>query len=223
MEPQIIFVKNVFRGKLDVLIGGSSEQTTNNDLYVQGIGYSSDALISNLESAQTVFPSYDNSLYKYEAAFARINYNWPDKYIVMLSGRRDGSSRFGPGKQFGNFGAVSGAWLFTNENFLKNKIPFLSFGKLRGSYGTTGNDQIGNYMFYDSWSPINYTRPYDGTNPIAPTQLFNPNFQWEVDKKLEFALEMGFFNDRIDFSANYFRNRTGNELVMVPLLGTNRI
>ncbi|MEJ0080934.1 MAG: hypothetical protein WDM78_08305 [Puia sp.] len=153
--------------------------------------------------------------YKYEAVFGRINYNWEDKYLINLTGRRDGSSRFGSGKQFGNFGAIGAAWIFSNENFIQKNFDFLSFGKIRGSYGTTGNDGIPDYQYLDLYS-VTYT-PYGGIHGLSPTNLANPSLVWEIDKKLEGGLELGFLKDRIFITANYFRNRSGNQLVVTPV------
>ena len=66
---------------------------------------------------------------------------------MNLSYRRDGSSKFGPNYKWGDFGAIGAAWIFSNESFIKNALPFLSFGKLRTSYGITGNDQIADYQY----------------------------------------------------------------------------
>src|SRR5690606_38736367 len=100
----------------------------------------------------------------------------------------------------------------------KNNISFLSFGKLRGSYGTTGNDQIGNYRFLDTYIPSGLT--YQGIQGLQPVQLYNPDYGWEVNKKLEAALELGFFKDRISVTTSYYRNRSSNQLVGIPLPGT---
>src|SRR5690606_32425633 len=124
-------------------------------------------------------------------------------------GRRDGSSRFGSGKQFENFGAVGLAWIFSEEGGIKKAIPFLNFGKLRGSYGTTGNDQIPDYGFYNSY------QTYLGG--LISTGLTNPDYAWEVNKKLEAALELGFFKDRIHMETSWYRNRSSNQLVNYPL------
>lgn len=86
----------------------------------------------------------------YNSIFARLGYNWKHKYFINLTGRRDGSSRFGPEKHFANFGAIGGAWILSEEKFLKNKLPSLSFAKIRGSYGITGSDQIGDYGYLDA-------------------------------------------------------------------------
>jgi hypothetical protein len=159
----------------------------------------------------------DETQYKYQAIFARVNYNWQQRYIVNLTARRDGSSRFGPGNQFANFSAIGAAWLFSNENFLKNTSWF-SFGKIRMSYGTTGNDQIGDYQFLNTYTTSGVS--YNGTVGLQPSRLFNPDFGWEINKKLEFAIEVGFFNDRIFTTASWYQNRSSNQLVGIPLPGT---
>src|SRR5690606_24845032 len=123
------------------------------------------------------------------------NYQFQNKYIVNLTGRRDGSSRFGPNKQFANFGAIGAAWIFSKENFLKGKSWF-SFGKLRGRFGVTGSDLIGDYQFLDSYQVSSYQ--YAGSSGLYPSRLFNPNFSWEKTQKLEFAAELGFLKNRLN-------------------------
>jgi hypothetical protein len=184
-----------------------------------GYGFASNSLINNLASANTVFTfTSDETVYRYQAFFGRINYNWQKRFIVNLTGRRDGSSRFGPGKQFAVFGAVGAAWLFSNENFLKNSNTIISFGKLRASYGTTGNDQIGDYQFLNTYTSSG--TPYQGTIGLNPIRLFNPNFGWEINKKLEVAFETGFFRDRIFLTTAWYLNKSSNQLVGIPLPGT---
>src|SRR5690606_21231497 len=99
----------------------------------------------------------------------RLNYKLKDTYIINLTGRRDGSSRFGPDKRFANFGAIGLAWLFSNEDFLKQS-KVLNFGKLRASYGVTGSDQIGDYQYLNTYS-VN-ANTYNGITTLQPTQLF---------------------------------------------------
>ncbi len=122
--------------------------------------------------------------YKYNGFIGKITYNWQNKYIVNLIGRRDGSSRFGANQQFGNFGSVGTAWIFSNESFFK-QLSFISFGKLRASYGTTGSDQIGDYGYFGTYqgSP----NPYDNTVGFAPVRIANPFYSWEVSKKKDIA------------------------------------
>src|SRR5690606_9431296 len=100
----------------------------------------------NLASAGTINNRSNNFIdYKYVSAFGRITYNVQDKYIFNATVRRDGSSRFGPDNRFGNFYSIGGAWLFSEEDWFGKDSGFLSFGKLRASYGLTGNDQIADY------------------------------------------------------------------------------
>ena len=218
VEPQINWEKEYGMGKIGVLFGGTFQNQNSSRLYQFANGFTSNSLIYDLASASTVRVLYsDNALYKYQAFFGRINYNLKDRYLLNLTGRRDGSSRFGPGKQFATFGAVGMAWLFSKENFLKENT-WLSFGKLRGSYGTTGNDQIGDYQFLNTYTSSGVL--YDSNVGLQPSRLFNPDFGWEINKKLEAALEVGFLQDRLFLTAAWYRNRSSNQLVGVPLAGT---
>lgn len=218
VEPQIHWEKEMGMGRIGMLLGGSFQNQNSSRLYQFANGFTSNSLIYDLASASTVRVLFsDNALYKYQAFFGRINYNWDDRYILNLTGRRDGSSRFGPGKQFANFGAVGMAWLFSKESFLQEN-SWLSFGKLRASYGTTGNDQIGDYQFLNTYTSSGVL--YDSNVGLQPSRLFNPDFGWEVNKKLEAALETGFLNDRLFLTAAWYQNRSSNQLVGVPLAGT---
>lgn len=218
IEPQLNWEKKLSIGKFGILLGGTFQQTTTSRLFQSGTGFSSNSLIYDLASATTkrVILS-DETIYKYQAFFARINYNWHDRYIINLTARRDGSSRFGPKNQFANFGAVGVAWLFSNENFLKNS-SWLSFGKLRSSYGTTGSDQIGDYQFLNTYNSPSTN--YQNIIGLQPIRLYNPDFGWETNKKLEAALELGFFADKIFLTGAWYRNRSANQLVGIPLPGT---
>ncbi|PAM94652.1 SusC/RagA family protein [Flavobacterium sp. IR1] len=218
IEPQLNWEKNIFRGRIGLLLGATFQQQNSSQLVQLGTGFTSNSLIYDLASATTkqVVLSAE-TLYKYQAFFGRINYNFKDRYILNLTARRDGSSRFGPGNQFANFGAVGAAWLFSNEGFLKNS-SWLSFGKLRGSYGTTGSDQIGDYQFFDTY--ISSGATYQNIIGLQPSRLFNPDFAWETNKKSEAALELGFFADRIFLTVAWYQNRSSNQLVGIPLPGT---
>ncbi|MBP4137247.1 SusC/RagA family TonB-linked outer membrane protein [Flavobacterium geliluteum] len=218
IEPQVSWVKQLGLGKLDLLAGATFQSQTTTRLFQSGTGYSSNSLIYNLASAKYVNVLLnDETIYKYLAFFGRVNYNFDKRYIINLTGRRDGSSRFGPGNQFATFGAVGVAWLFSNENFLKNS-SWISYGKLRSSYGTTGSDQIGDYQFLNTYSTTGIN--YDGTVGLEPTRLYNADFGWETNKKLEAALELGFFQDKIFTTVSWYQNKSSNQLVGVPLPGT---
>jgi TonB-linked SusC/RagA family outer membrane protein len=215
VEPQVSYKVELGGGILTALLGETFHENKTNAQFTGAEGYVSDALLEDIQAASTIHAQSNKSQYKYNAFFGRVNYNWRDKYLMNITARRDGSSRFGPGKQFGNFGAIGGAWIFSKEEFIQGLLPFLSFGKIRGSYGTTGNDQIGDYRFLDLYATTNY--PYQGTQGLYPQSLFNPELAWEIDKKLEVGLELGIWKDRIIIQANIYRNRSGNQLVSSPV------
>jgi TonB-linked SusC/RagA family outer membrane protein len=217
-EPQLTWETKISQGKLNLLLGSTFQNQSTDQLVQSGAGFPSNSLIYNLAASTTVRAITDTeTLYKYQAFFGRANYNWKDRYILNLTARRDGSSRFGPGNQFAAFGAVGAAWLFSNERFFKES-RWLSFGKLRSSYGTTGSDQIGDYKFLDTYSVSGVL--YNGIVGLQPTSLYNPNFAWETNKKLELALETGFMGDEIFFTAAWYQNRSSNQLVGIPMAAT---
>jgi TonB-dependent starch-binding outer membrane protein SusC len=215
IEPQINYNKQIGKSALSGLIGATFQGAYSNYTNTSATGFSSDALLQDVQAASSVYVRSNGSEYKYQAVYGRLGYNWADKYLINLTARRDGTSRFGPGKQFGNFGAVGAGWVFTNEDFIKRNLPFISFGKLRASYGTTGSDQVQDYQFIDTYSPT-YV-PYGNSPGLQPNNLFNSVLAWETTKKLEGGIELGFLNDRITVSASFYRNRSGNELVQTPV------
>jgi TonB-linked outer membrane protein, SusC/RagA family len=215
IEPQIEYQKRVSKHFFHFLVGSTLQRDLNDRTLITGTGYVNDNLIESISAATTRNASDAFNEYRYAAIFSRLNYRFDNKYLVSLNARRDGSSRFGPGRRFGNFGSVGLGWLFTEENLLKNKIQFVSYGKLRGSYGVTGNDATSDYQYLSRWQTTLYT--YDGTLGYIPQNLFNPSLSWASTKKLEVALELGFLKDRILLNAAYYKNRSGDQLVSYNL------
>jgi TonB-linked SusC/RagA family outer membrane protein len=216
IEPQADYTVKLGPGRLQALVGGTWQRNKSNSLWLSANNYTNDALLGSIAAAGTITVSNTRDAeYKYQSVFGRLNYNLSEKYIINGTFRRDGSSRFGPNNRFGNFGAVGVAWLFGQEPFVKNTLPFLSYGKLRGSYGVTGNDQIGDYQYLSTYTSTFYN--YQGQPGLYPTSLANPDYSWERVRKLEAAIELGFVEDRILLTAGYYQNRTGNQLVSYVL------
>lgn len=217
IEPQIEYVKNIKTSRLQVLLGSTFQQNTMSNSFQSGKGFLSDDLLGYLGAVTdpaNIVAKNSFSQYKYMSVFGRINFNVKSSYILNLSGRRDGSSRFGVDNRFGNFGAVGAAWIFSNTHFISKTLPFLSYGKLRASYGLTGNDKVGDYRFLDTWS---FTTGYQNSGALSPTALFNGEFGWENNRKFETSVELGFLKDRILMSVTYYRNRTDNQLLNYKL------
>ncbi|WP_116789516.1 SusC/RagA family TonB-linked outer membrane protein [Flavobacterium psychrotrophum] len=219
IEPQLNWTQSLGSGTLNVLLGSTSQKQADSQLVHMAEGFTSNALIYNLSAATLLFALRDTeTVYKYNAGFARVNYNWKEKYFINLTGRRDASSRFGPERRTANFGAIGAAWIFSQEALLMDNVHFLSFGKLRASYGSSGNDQIGDYQYLNTYG-IGSSN-YSGVVGLNPTRLYNPDFGWEKNTKFEAALELGFLNHRIFATASWFRNRSSSQLVGIPLPAT---
>jgi hypothetical protein len=216
IEPQLEYNVTLGKGKLDALLGTTIEDNVQNMNNILASGFPSDNVLSAAGFATTVTAQTSLVEYRYQALFARLNYAWDNKYLLNITARRDGSSRFGPDKQISNFGAVGAGWIFSDENFIKKSVPFLSFGKLRGSYGVTGNDQIGDYQYLDNYGS---GLAYQSQVSYTPSRLFNADYSWEITKKLEGAIELGALSNRINLTVDYFRDRSGNQLVSYTLPG----
>jgi TonB-linked SusC/RagA family outer membrane protein len=222
VEPQAEYATSFGKSRLDILGGATYQSQRNNGYSFTVNGYTSDEFLGSMVGIPAnafINPASVFNEYKYQAFFGRVNYNYDDKYVLNLSGRRDGSSRFGPNYRFSNFGAVGGAWLFSSEDFMK-AIPVVSFAKLRASYGITGNDKIGDYKYLDAYSSYLLYPTYANLTAFTPSALFKPDLHWEKNLKLEVALETGFLKDRILFSASWYRNRSSDPLVQYPLPNT---
>lgn len=215
VEPQAEYQNEWGKSKLEVLIGTSFQEEKTNGSIAYASNFSSDALLNSPSAAGSILVHNNNSLYHYQAVFGRINFNWGDRYLLNLTGRRDGSSRFGPDRQFSNFGAIGAAWIFSKTAFIREVLPLLKYGKLRGSIGTTGNDQIGDYQFLNTYSSSIY--PYQGQIGLVPTQLSNPDYSWEKNRKSELGIELGFIDNRLTAMVSYYRNRSSNQLINYTL------
>lgn len=214
-EPQLHWSKKWKNNSLNLIVGSTFQKQTFDRYGLIGIGFPADRFMNNLSAANTLIVTNENKIeYTTQSIFVRINYNLNDKLFFNLTGRREGSSRFGPENKYGNFGAIGTAWLFSE----KLKLHWLDFGKLRSSYGLTGNDQIGDYQYLHNFI-INDDR-YDDYIGLLPTRLFNPNFKWEENKKWEVAVDLGFFQNKLSTTLAYYNNRSSNQLIQNPLPGT---
>ncbi|WP_240663368.1 SusC/RagA family TonB-linked outer membrane protein [Mucilaginibacter limnophilus] len=219
IEPQINFNKSIGKGEFTALVGGTYQKTTTYSFQTQAYGYSNDAFLNSINGASSLTPFDQAGLIKYVALFGRLKYVYDQKYIIEFSGRRDGSSNFGPGNQFGSFGSIGAGWIFSEAALFKKALPFISFGKLSGSYGTTGSDASSGYKFQALYSAFPYgnTTPFQGIKQNIPINLYNPDFKWATKRSINIALDLGFLNSRLSVNATYYRDREGDQLVEYPL------
>ena len=160
---------------------------------------------------------------KVSSFFARVNYSYKDRYLVAASLRADGSSNFAEGNRWGYFPSVSVGWRFSEENFMQSLQDVISNGKLRLSYGQTGNSNVGNRAM--SFYGVGYNNVFGSTSVkgVYLTQLGNPDLTWETSKEWNLGLDLGFFNNRINMTAEYFHRNVSNLLATRPLLSYNEV
>lgn len=150
---------------------------------------------------------------------ARVNYDYDNRYLLSVTARRDGSSKFGENNRFGFFPSVSMGWVISNESFFKTSA--INFMKIRASWGQNGNDRIGAYQFT---SVVNTGQNYTFgttetiTNGSAPVTASNPNLRWETVVQSDLGIDMGLFNDRLTITTDIFLKQTKDMLVTIPIL-----
>ncbi|GAB2496246.1 TonB-dependent receptor [Algoriphagus taiwanensis] len=151
------------------------------------------------------------------SVFSRFTYNYKGKYLFTAAVRGDGSSRFGSNNRWGVFPSTSAGWVLSDEDFLANNKT-LSFAKLRASFGVTGNNNIGNFTQY---ALVNNTVNVAFGNNVIPgaavTTLDNPNLGWETTAQFDIGFDLGFLDDRISFTYDYFVKNTTNLLFAVQI------
>ena len=177
-----------------------------------GVNFASDDL-QTLASAGTITAATSNlTEFAFLSYFGRANYTFRDKYLVKLSARYDGSSRFGANNRYGFFPAASVGWIASQEDFLSN-VKNLSFLKLRASYGETGNAEIGNFASLGLFG----TEAYRGEPGLKSTQLGNEDLKWERTNQLDIGVEFGFLENRISGEIDYYSKETNDLLLAQPL------
>jgi TonB-linked SusC/RagA family outer membrane protein len=148
--------------------------------------------------------------------FGRANLNLAERYLASASLRADGSSRFGPNNRYGVFPAFSLGWVITQEPLLSglNRLGSL---KLRGSWGVTGNQGIGNNSFRATYGSANYGK----VGGISPTNFGNPNLKWEQTKETDVGFDWTMLDGRVGFVGDYYKKNTSNLLVSRPITSTS--
>jgi TonB-linked SusC/RagA family outer membrane protein len=217
VSPNVEYSMKLFgKGDLNVKAGGRVDNKLSTMNEIHGEGFASDALLSNPSVGSKVTTSYGSTPYRALGAYAIVKFIWDQKYIVNLNGRRDGSTKFGDGKKFGNFGSVAAAWIFSEESFFKKLAPFFSFGKLRASTGLIGGDAIGDFAYLSKYTAGSGT--YFNRTGLTVGSIANPALSWEKNRNSEIGIELGFLNDRIFAEVSTYRNMARNQLIGQPMV-----
>ncbi len=210
---------NTFAEKHDVdaTFGMTFQKSDATYNQVTGLEYPSNAYQKIIAAARITGGSSSASNFSFLSYFGRANYRFADKYLLSVSGRVDGSSRFGANNRYGFFPAASVGWLISEESFMQG-IPTLSLLKLRASYGITGNAEINNFASYGLYSG---SSGYAGVPGQSPSQIENPDLRWEQTAQSDIGLEYGLFDGRISGEIDYYIKNTRDLLLNVNVPGTS--
>lgn len=206
--------------RLKALVGYSYQQFNNENVNAGNEDFLMDSfLYHNLAAGDYAKPTVGsgaskNSLGSY---FARVNYQYENKYLLEATLRADGAGNFDKDHRWGYFPSVSAGWVITEEKFMENTRDWLSNMKLRASFGQTGNSNIGNriYTFYSKSAASNHQYVFGSTlmGGVYASELGNPNLTWETTTEFNVGLDLGFLKDRIRLTAEYFSRRITDILV----------
>ena len=158
--------------------------------------------------------------HRLSSLFARMSYNYDERYMAQFTVRRDGSSRFGSDNLYGTFPSFSLGWNIMNEKFMEPTHNWLSNAKLRFSWGKNGNENIGDFA-YTTLTSMGYDY-YFGTNSVKThgskaNRLPNPNLKWEESEQTDIGLDLGFFNSALTFTVDYFVKKTNGMIIAMPI------
>jgi TonB-dependent starch-binding outer membrane protein SusC len=199
--------------RLDGLVGFEYRRENNESITATGQGFPTFQFTSLQNAATPTAASEFFTGFRRNGVFGKVNYGFDRKYLFSFTLRRDGSSRFGADNQYGTFWGLSGAWNMDQENFVKN-VDFISSLKLRASYGSTGNDQIGNF---DALGLYGGGGIYNGSAGIGYSQLANPLLKWETNVTTNLGLDFGLFENRITGSVEVYNKETRDLLLSQPV------
>jgi TonB-linked SusC/RagA family outer membrane protein len=213
LEPQLVYTQRISDGKLSALLGGTVQKDNQQEIYIDADNFPSEKLMGNVSAASLIYATKNTTNeYRYVSLFGRVNYDWKDRYVLNVVARRDGSTRFYRNHRYGTFWSVGTGWILTKEQWLRDLLPEeINYLKLRASYGTVGNGNVGNYQYLESYSLS--SRPYNSESGMYPTRIANKSFKWEIDRKFNAALEVSAFQNRILLTAEWYRNRSNDQLV----------
>lgn len=207
---------NFGKAKLDLTAGMSYQQSQQKTNFIEGQDFPSDAYRQIASAARKTDGSSTESNFRFLSYFARANVKLADKYLVGVSVRTDGSSRFGKESRYGFFPAASLGWILSEEGFLNNNKT-ISFLKVRASYGRTGNAEIGNFPQLGLFAG---DAAYNGAPGQRPSQLGNPDLSWETTDQFDAGLDFGLFNDRLTGEIDFYSKNTTGLLLNVNVPGS---
>ena len=210
------------KNKINAVVGFTAQQSKAKGTVAEAAGFATDAFsYNNLGTGITArTPSSLASAWSLASYLGRVNYVHDDKYLLTLTLRADGSSRFGDGNKWGYFPSAAFGWNVSNEKFFQD-IKNVSSLKLRLSAGSTGNQNIPSYQSLSQLSYFRYNFSNTTVSGYAPNSVPNPNLGWEKTFQIDGGIDVGLFNNRITLVADYYYKKTTDLLLTRTVPGTS--
>lgn len=210
------------RNKLDVLVGQelyeNKYRRLTNESRLFPVGISPESALGSMNLGTPIPTITDDYTERLLSFFGRANYSFDDKYLLSVTMRGDGSSKFAQGKKWGYFPSASLAWRVSEENFFKGMSSAINDLKLRVSYGEAGNNRIGNFLYLTQFGTNGYYSINDQIVPVfSSPSLSNNSLKWETTIARNIGMDIGLLNDRIQLSADIYKNTTSDNLVDVTI------
>lgn len=212
----LTYKKSIEKHNIDFLVGWDVEKRLYDMVQAVGNNLVSDNMEELIGAATPNGVSSESTDDRMLSALSRLNYNYADKYYVSLTGRRDGSTRFGKNKRWGTFWSVSGSWRITEEDFMKGITPITDL-KIRGSYGLSGTLPTDLFGSVNSYAAEGGN--YAGKAGVYPSRIANPDLSWEKNYILDLGLDVKLFNV-LSLELDYYNRTTKDLLMEVPVSQT---
>lgn len=218
IENTLTYDGKIGKHHINFVAGQTYEEENTSILSGRGVNFPEPYFLQIQNAANTYAESYE---YKHALAsyIARVNYNYDEKYLLSAIVRRDGSSRLSKDIRWGTFPSVSLGWRFDKESFFPISHDIVSMFKLRGSYGVLGNENIGEYQYQATMIRNNMTYSFNNS-PVtgsAVSTFVNTNIAWEKKKTTNIGIDVAMFSNRLEFTAEWYKNRSEDLLYGVPV------
>ena len=218
IENTLTYDGHIGKNNINLVVGQTYEEEHTNTLSAWGVEFAEPYFLQIQNAATRDANSYE---YKHALAsyIARLNYNFDEKYLLSAIIRRDGSSRLTKNIRWGTFPSISVGWRFDKEKFFPISHDIVNLFKLRASYGELGNENIGEYQYMATMARNNMTYSFGNTSVTgsAISTFINENISWEKKITANIGIDLALFNNRLEFTAEWYKNRSKDLLYSVPV------
>lgn len=216
IQNTLTYDKTLGSHHLNLLLGQSAEKQNYYIGNMEATGWPYET-ISTLNVASTpTKASTERTVYTNASFFGRVSYDYKEKYLMTASLRRDGSSRFGVNTKWGTFPSFSLGWKLSEEQFMKS-AGWINLLKIRGSYGTSGNDRIGDYQYVALLGSYNSAYGNALQPGVGVKNIANPDLKWEQTRSIDLGFDFSAFRNRVQLNFDYYVNSTTDLLFNVPI------